>query len=82
MAEDQPEHSRADIERFSNADKSINAAVDPDIVEFDGHDDLDNAMNWSPGKKAATLGMVTVMTLLSYVSYTIHPLTVARELVG
>lgn len=71
MPEDQPEHGREDVERFSNAEKLNNAVVDADIVNFDGHDDPDNAMNWSLGKKAATLGMVTAMTLLSYVSCTI-----------
>ncbi|UKZ61259.1 uncharacterized protein TrAtP1_002527 [Trichoderma atroviride] len=71
MSEDQPGHSRADVERFSDAEKPINAAVDADVVDFDGPDDPDKAMNWPPGKKAATLGMVTVMTLLSPIGSTI-----------
>ncbi|KAG8415888.1 hypothetical protein J3459_013949 [Metarhizium acridum] len=63
-------HSKADIGRFSDGDKPIDAAVDPDVVDFDGPDDSDNPMNWSPGKKAATIGMATAMTLFSYVHCT------------
>lgn len=72
MPKDHPEHRGADIERFSYAEEPINAAVDADMVDFDGPDDPENAMNWPPGKKAVTLGMVTIMTLLSYVSYTTY----------
>lgn len=41
------------------------------MVDFDGPDDPDNAMNWPPGKKAAALGIVTAMTLLPHISFTI-----------
>jgi hypothetical protein len=68
----QPEHSKADTGRFSNADKSSHTAIDPNIVDFGGPDDPDNAMNWSWGKKAAAIGMVTAMTLFSYVPFSIR----------
>ncbi|KAL7894303.1 major facilitator superfamily domain-containing protein [Trichoderma sp. SZMC 28014] len=71
MPKDHPEHRGADIERFSYAEEPINAAVDADMVDFDGPDDPENAMNWPPGKKAVTLGMVTIMTLLSPIGSTI-----------
>lgn len=68
----QPEHIKADTRRFSNADKCSHRAIDPNIIDFNGPDDPDNAMNWSSGKKAAAIGMVTAMTLFSYVQFTIR----------
>jgi hypothetical protein len=64
-----PEQSNADTGPFPNTDKSSHTAMDPDMVDFDGPDDPDNAMNWPRGKKAAAIGMVTAMTLFSYVPF-------------
>ena len=41
---------------------------DPNIVDFEGLDDLDNPMNWSSGKKTTQIVIVTTMTLLSQVT--------------
>ena len=38
---------------------------DPRVVDFDGPDDSENPMNWSPGKKTTQIIVVTSMTLLS-----------------
>ena len=61
----------ADVERTAEAQKSTSIAPDPDIVDFDGPNDQDNPMNWSSSKKAAAIGMVTLMTLFSYASQSI-----------
>ncbi|KAF1993362.1 MFS general substrate transporter [Amniculicola lignicola CBS 123094] len=45
---------------------------DPNIVDFEGPDDAENPMNWSPGKKTTQIIIVTTMTLLSPIGSTIN----------
>lgn len=48
---------------------------DPNVVDFDGPDDPENPMNWSSAKKTTAIVIISLMTLLSYVTYlfVIHP---------
>ena len=39
--------------------------TDPNIVNWDGPDDPENPMNWNSRKKAAAIGIVSFITLLS-----------------
>jgi hypothetical protein len=41
------------------------ASKDPNVVDFDGPDDTENPMNWSPARKTTAISIVTTMTLLS-----------------
>jgi hypothetical protein len=41
---------------------------DPNIVDFDGPDDLENPMNWPLSKKAIGTGIVSLITLLTFVT--------------
>ncbi|KAK0702257.1 cycloheximide resistance protein [Lasiosphaeris hirsuta] len=50
---------------------SDNAPEDANIVDFDGPNDPENPINWSPGKKAAAITIVSLMTLLSPIGSTI-----------
>jgi multidrug resistance protein len=59
-----------DIERDSAVENSLEEPEkpkDPNVVDFEGPDDLDNAMNWSGRKKFLNILVVSLMTLLSYV---------------
>jgi hypothetical protein len=38
---------------------------DPNIVDWDGPDDPENPMNWPTSKKIASIGLVSLITLLS-----------------
>lgn len=40
---------------------------DPNIVDFDGPDDLENPLNWSKSKKWANGGLLSAFTLITYV---------------
>lgn len=42
--------------------------LDANVVDFDGDDDPQNAMNWSSAKKTVTIVLVSTMTMLSHVS--------------
>lgn len=42
--------------------------LDPNIVDFDGPDDLENPMNWPLSKKAIGTGIVSLITLLTFVT--------------
>lgn len=61
----------ADIERGSAAtaaQQTDNAAPrDPDIVDFDGPDDPENALNWPLRKKVVAVATISLITLLTYV---------------
>ncbi|KAM5429352.1 hypothetical protein McanMca71_002963 [Microsporum canis] len=70
LAHGNPE-TTTDVERSSAEKRSDNAVLDPEVVDFDGPNDPDNPMNWSLGKKTATIAMVTTMTLLSPIGSTI-----------
>lgn len=41
------------------------APKDPNIVDWDGENDLANPMNWSTARKVASLGLGALITLLS-----------------
>ena len=41
------------------------APKDPNIVDWDGPHDSANPMNWPPAKKFTTIGIVSLITLLS-----------------
>jgi hypothetical protein len=49
------------------ANNALQGAVpkDPNIVNFEGPEDLENPMNWSSRQKTIQIIIVTVMTLLS-----------------
>lgn len=53
------ENSSLDV---ATPDKTYN---DPNIVDWDGHDDPANPLNWSLSKKRATIGIVSLVTMLS-----------------
>ena len=55
-----------DIERQPVKEGPDAAPKDPNLVDFDGPDDPENPMNWPFWKKAATITLVSMMTLLSY----------------
>ncbi|KAL2215106.1 putative MFS multidrug transporter [Thermoascus aurantiacus ATCC 26904] len=59
----------ADIERGSAAtaaQQTDNAAPrDPDIVDFDGPDDPENALNWPLRKKVVAVATISLITLLT-----------------
>lgn len=38
---------------------------DPNIVDWNGPDDPENALNWSSTKKFAAMGIVALITMLS-----------------
>ncbi|KAK4546145.1 hypothetical protein LTR36_002282 [Oleoguttula mirabilis] len=38
---------------------------DPNVVDWDGPDDPANPLNWSPGKKWANIGVLSLLTLLT-----------------
>lgn len=41
---------------------------DPNIVDWDGPDDPANPQNWSTGKKAMTVCLVSSITFVTYVT--------------
>jgi MFS family permease len=66
--------SKHDVESQSDPKMdSLDAATDdqvqqdPNIVDWDGSDDPENPMNWSSSKKIAAIGIVSAITMLSYV---------------
>ncbi|RYO88687.1 hypothetical protein DL766_004433 [Monosporascus sp. MC13-8B] len=62
----QADTDATDVER-----SPVAKAPDPNVVDFDGPDDPENPMNWSPAKKSVAIAIVTMMTLLSPIASTI-----------
>ncbi|EEP81636.1 predicted protein [Uncinocarpus reesii 1704] len=63
-----------DIERDSGADRSPDGSEkpkDPNVVDFEGPDDVENPMNWSRSKRLTSITIVSLMTLLSPIASTI-----------
>lgn len=69
-----------DLEKQSVHDTASSKAVakqhptkDPNIVDWDGPEDKENPMNWPLKKKITNIGIVSVLTFLSYVFF-VHQL--------
>jgi hypothetical protein len=58
--------SKDDVERGSSSGEQP-AQTDPNIVNWDGPDDPENPMNWSPQKKIMAVTIVSFITFLTYV---------------
>jgi hypothetical protein len=58
--------SSRDVEKMSLSDNPTEPAPkDPNVVDFDGPNDPENAMNWTTARKTTAIIIVTSMTLLS-----------------
>lgn len=62
-AEKQSIHNRNE----SNVATDKSLSKDPNIVDWDGPNDPENPLNWSSAKKITAIGLVSLVTLLSYV---------------
>ncbi|OCT50363.1 hypothetical protein CLCR_07587 [Cladophialophora carrionii] len=47
---------------------TVNQAVDPDVVDWDGPDDPENPLNWTSRRKWANIGFLSMITLLTLVA--------------
>ena len=54
------------------------APDDPDLVTWDGDNDPQNPMNWPEKKKWSNLGILSLLTLITYVALFQRP-AVARS---
>lgn len=59
--EKQPHPARTQLD---TADEE-KAPRDPNVVDWEGPDDPSNPMNWSSSKKIASIGLVSLITMLS-----------------
>jgi hypothetical protein len=51
----------------SNPAVDENSLKDPNIVDWESQDDPENPLNWPLSKKITAIGIVSLITLLSYV---------------
>ena len=50
----------------ARADEDANVQeVDPDLVGWDGPNDLENPMNWPESKKWTNIGLMSLLTIIS-----------------
>lgn len=78
LAQRDADVERSSIDRIPEQEKSseggeAHAPRDPNIVDFDGPNDLENPLNWSTARKTTSIAIVSLTALLSYVSAAIHP---------
>jgi hypothetical protein len=61
-------HLGSDDEEATDLENGVVAPdkEDPNMVDFDGPDDPQKAVNWSRKLKFSTLGLVSVMTFITY----------------
>lgn len=71
----QPRHAlrQEDVEKQSVHDDGASKTAadeqsqkDPDIVDWEGPNDPENPMNWSSAQKITAIGLVSLITFLSY----------------
>ena len=56
------EHEKDEQEK----DKPVTQVVDPNVVDWDGPDDPQNARNWSPALKKGNIAIMSAITFLTY----------------
>ena len=54
-------------ERTLGGDHAPEADRDPDVVDWDGPDDPENPLNWPARKKWTLIGILAMVTLVTYV---------------
>ena len=61
-------HVGSDIHEIADLEKGPTASEkqDPNIVDFDGPDDPEKAVNWSVKHKYSMLALVSIMTFITY----------------
>lgn len=70
-----PASPKKDVEALSFNEADLIASADekqshdPNIVGWNGPDDPENPMNWTSRKKVTAIGIVSLITILSYVLY-------------
>jgi hypothetical protein len=63
MEKDVEKHAAAGS--VSSIDEPEETVSDPNIVDFDGPDDLDNPLNWKPSKKWGMVLLISAITFLT-----------------
>jgi hypothetical protein len=61
-------HAGSDGNEVMDLEKGPTASEkeDPNIVDFNGPDDPEKAVNWSPKNKYSMLALISVMTFITY----------------
>ena len=64
----QLQHVGTDIDEELDPEKgpAVSEKEDPNIVDFNGPDDPEKAVNWSPKRKYSMLALISVMTFITY----------------
>lgn len=71
---DRPQIGPSDLEKVlsrhedADAGVTIQVTTDPDVIGWDGPDDPENALNWPARKKWANVLMLSLITILTWVS--------------
>ena len=61
-------HVGTDVHEESDLEKGphVSEKEDPNIVDFNGPDDPEKAVNWSAKRKYSMLALISVMTFITY----------------
>ena len=62
------QHDGTDVNQVPDLEKSpaVSEKEDPNIVDFNGPDDPEKAVNWSFKQKYSMLALISVMTFITY----------------